>query len=176
MFARRHDYQPVHRSSLENGAAHALEPLSVDHDHYTPPGPARSLRLCCSRWCWRRSGPGGRLRRLLGRALNIFLIVIAFLLIATPIFNPSYSTRPDHYTGSNPKKERVFIAANIIDSDLIRGAWGKALLELIDIIGKDNVFLSIYENDSGEDTKAALRELSAKVKCMKSSFRCARLR
>jgi hypothetical protein len=102
---------------------------------------------------------------LLWRSLNILLAVTGLLIIVTPIFNPSYSTRPAHYSGSNPKNERVFIAANIIDSKLIRGAWGKAVLELIDIIGNDNVFLSIYENDSGEDTRVALMEFSAKVKC-----------
>ena len=172
MFSRRHDYQPVHRSSLDSGAR-TIEPLNVDDDYYKQSQASRSLRLCCGRWRWRRSGPGGRLRRLLWRCLNILLTIIGFLLVVTPIFNPSYSTRPDHYTGSNPKNERVFIAANIIDSNLIRGAWGKAVLELIDIIGNGNVFLSIYENDSGEDTKEALREFSAKVKCEHSSLGCA---
>jgi mannosyltransferase 1 (CAP59) len=66
--------------------------------------------------------------------------------------------------GANPHQERVFIAANIVDKDLIKGAWGKALLDLIDIIGPENAFLSIYENDSGSDTKQALEELAAKVK------------
>ncbi|CUS15005.1 unnamed protein product [Tuber aestivum] len=59
----------------------------------------------------------------------------------------------------NPAGEKVFIAANIIDADLINGAWGNAVMELMDLIGGGNVFLSIFENDSGPETKAALEDL-----------------
>jgi hypothetical protein len=59
----------------------------------------------------------------------------------------------------------VFIAANIIDPVMIRGPWGKAVTELVQLIGPNNVFLSVYENDSGEETKAALQELKQKLKC-----------
>jgi len=44
----------------------------------------------------------------------------------------------------NPAMEKVFIAANIIDADLINGAWGNAVMELMDLIGGENVFLSLY--------------------------------
>jgi hypothetical protein len=101
-----------------------------------------------------------------------------FAILLTAIFNPSYTVKqqPTHYhalrervCGSdkqgrgNPNNEKVFIAANILDAELIRGPWGKSILELIDLLGHDNVFLSIYENDSGEDTKEALRELEVSV-------------
>ncbi|GAB7353519.1 hypothetical protein MBLNU459_g3964t1 [Dothideomycetes sp. NU459] len=77
----------------------------------------------------------------------------------------SNSTKPAHYMGHNHRNERVFIAAAITDAALIRGPWGRSVIELIDIIGPENAFLSIYENDSGPDTAAALRELEEKVKC-----------
>ena len=83
----------------------------------------------------------------------------------TPVLIPSYSQRPPHYTGANPNNETVFIAANIVDEDLIRESWGQSVLELIDIIGEQNVFLSIYENDSGSGTQSALQELALKVPC-----------
>ncbi|PWW77853.1 Glycosyltransferase Family 69 protein [Tuber magnatum] len=63
----------------------------------------------------------------------------------------------------NPAGEKVFIAANIIDADLINGAWGNAVMELMDLIGGENVFLSIFENDSGPETKAALEDLDKLV-------------
>ena len=44
----------------------------------------------------------------------------------------------------NPAGEKVFIAANIIDADLINGVWGNAVMELMDLIGGENVFLSLY--------------------------------
>lgn len=87
------------------------------------------------------------------------------LVIITPIFNPSYTKRPAHYTGTNPHNEKVFIATNIVDEKMIRGPWGTAVAGLVDLIGPENVFLSVYENDSGEGVKAALRELKEKLKC-----------
>jgi hypothetical protein len=63
------------------------------------------------------------------------------------------------------RREKVFIAANIVDEELIRGPWGERVVELVNLLGSDNVFLSIYENDSGFGTKSALQELGKKVKC-----------
>lgn len=42
----------------------------------------------------------------------------------------------------NPRGEKVYIAANIVDAGLVRGAWGDAVLELMDLLGEQNVFLS----------------------------------
>ena len=41
----------------------------------------------------------------------------------------------------------MFIAANIVDEELIRGPWGSRVVELVELLGRENVFLSIYEND-----------------------------
>ena len=46
----------------------------------------------------------------------------------------------------NPAGEKVFIAANIISADLINGAWGNAVMELMDLLGEENVFLSWYSS------------------------------
>jgi len=50
-----------------------------------------------------------------------------------------------------------------VDGDLLMGDWGKNLLELVDLIGKDRVFVSIYGGP--ED---ALRNLSARLPCQHS--------
>lgn len=47
----------------------------------------------------------------------------------------------------------------------ITGQWGESLLELIDLIGNDNVFLSIYENDSGTKGEQALIGLQKRLRC-----------
>jgi hypothetical protein len=65
----------------------------------------------------------------------------------------------------NPNNEKVFIAANIINEELIRGSWGVSLLELVGILGKENVFVSIYENDSGDGTRDALLKLEKELPC-----------
>jgi hypothetical protein len=90
--------------------------------------------------------------------------------LLTPIVNPSYVQRPYHYSGRNLRREKVFIAANIVDEDLIRGPWGDRVVGLVELLGRENVFLSIYENDSGPGTKAALQELGKRVQCEYTNF------
>jgi hypothetical protein len=120
-----------------------------------------------------------------GFALRAFVFISGFLIVISvirAIIFPSYQHPPAHYqvlsdavSGSilpgrgNPNKEKIFIAANILQEDLIRGPWGDSVLELIELLGPDNVFLSIYENDSGSGTVNALKELRSKVTC-KSEF------
>lgn len=105
------------------------------------------------------------IRRHLYLALRLLSTILISWIILTPILNPSYTHPPKHYSGTNPHGEKVFIAACIVDPDLIRGSWGKAVLDLISIIGPENTYLSIYENDSGPETKKALKELSELVIC-----------
>jgi hypothetical protein len=162
---RRHEgYDPVRgRSSSESPTRLIFD----DGENIFSEKPQRySVLGSCLSWLRIRGrlSRASRWRRTVTRFLYIACTVLVALLIIIPIFAPSYSRRPSHYRGSNPNNERVFIAANIVDKDLIRGTWGKSLVHLIDIIGHENVFLSIYENDSGPDTRKALQELAAKVK------------
>ncbi|KAF8251335.1 hypothetical protein K440DRAFT_517264, partial [Wilcoxina mikolae CBS 423.85] len=64
----------------------------------------------------------------------------------------------------NPNNERIFIAANIVNAELIGKEWGERVMELIDLLGEENVFLSIFENDSGLETRKALGTLSNRIK------------
>lgn len=115
-----------------------------------------------------------RLRNLLGFTILTFIL---FSLL-NGILRPSYSNPPQHYkelaerveSSSHPgrgnlRKEKIFIAANIINEDLIRGSWGVSLLSLIDLLGDENVFVSIYENDSGSGTSSALQDLNSQLPC-----------
>ncbi|MCJ1482247.1 hypothetical protein MMC06_002410 [Schaereria dolodes] len=96
------------------------------------------------------------------------------------MLQPSYTKLPPHYQSlrgraigsgesgrANPLDEKVFIAISLYDKGgrLMNGAWGQSILDLVDILGEDNVFLSIYENDGGVDAEAALHDFGAKLKC-----------
>ncbi len=74
------------------------------------------------------------------------------------LFNVPYadSRAPKFETGNGT----VFIAANIIDADLITGAWGRALLELVERIGTERVFVSIYGGPAH-----ALSQLERMLEC-----------
>lgn len=102
------------------------------------------------------------------------------LLFLTAIFRPSYTKLPKHYQllksrilherhggRGNLDNQKIFIAASVYDKDggLVDGAWGQAVLNLIDILGSDNVFLSIYENDGDVKAQNALERFETKVQC-----------
>ncbi|KAF5864388.1 hypothetical protein ETB97_007725 [Aspergillus alliaceus] len=115
--------------------------------------------------------------------LHAVLGIVLALLILTAILRPSYTRPPPHYASlryavshsshsgrGNPRNEKVFIAVSLYDhgGSLAQGQWGSTVLRLIDLLGEDNVFLSIYENDSGPEGESALRSLEKRVSCNKS--------
>jgi hypothetical protein len=87
-------------------------------------------------------------------------IFVLILLVCQLLFNASYN---DPHPAFIHPHETVFIAANIINADLINGAWGDSLLSLIDLIGQDRVFVSIYGGPTD-----ALKALGARIPCKKS--------
>ena len=119
------------------------------------------------------------LRLLLLALLSAPLLFLFFALVAT-IFFPSYTNRPTHYDTlrqhslrsnipgrANPNNEKVFIAAAIFEEkgELTSGAWGKAVLDLVDLLGPQNVHLSIYENDADAVTQQSLTDLKERATC-----------
>ncbi|KAL1970122.1 hypothetical protein VTN77DRAFT_6527 [Rasamsonia byssochlamydoides] len=109
--------------------------------------------------------------------------ILVTVIILTFIFLPSYTHLPPHYIAlrnavrqstapgrGNPRDEKVFIAVSLYDKkgDLAGGQWGQTVLDLIDMLGPNNVFLSIYENDSGQAGERALDQLAKRVACNKS--------
>lgn len=115
------------------------------------------------------------LRRLLGLAKTIIVLVFA-LQILVGILWPSYTRPPKRYreldqavtkTGhGNANAEKVFIAAAITDSngDLVGSDWGRNLVSLINILGPENCYLSIYAN-GGPDGKKELDALRQELDC-----------
>jgi hypothetical protein len=168
--------------------------LTFDH-HRTPTGPRaiirNGVRICRRMYQSSLQNASGqqhiskskpsKWRFSCRRIFNMsFWAIVLFVLLSllNGIFHPSYAILPRSYGDlehrvsrsnvpgrGNVRQEKVFIAANIINEELIRGPWGTALLELIDLLGEKNVFVSIYENDSGSGTQNALQELQRKFPC-----------
>ncbi|KAK5653350.1 hypothetical protein OQA88_9042 [Cercophora sp. LCS_1] len=115
------------------------------------------------------------------KPLIYLVIVLLLVLVLNPFVNPSYTTLPAHYHQlrqgcedtnyapgcANPNSEKVFLAAILYDKDgkLASGIWGERILSLISLLGPSNVYLSIYENDSGPEGKAALEHFKTRVPC-----------
>ncbi|KAI1003076.1 hypothetical protein K3495_g5127 [Podosphaera aphanis] len=90
----------------------------------------------------------------------IYLLLLLFGLLGLQLaFNKSYVE--SHATNFKiDKQERVYIAANIVDGELITSSWGPNLLSLIKLIGPERVFVSIY----GRPTDV-LKKLSTMLEC-----------
>ncbi|KAF1344449.1 cryptococcal mannosyltransferase 1-domain-containing protein [Delphinella strobiligena] len=112
-------------------------------------------------------------------AIALVPAIIIIAIIIASIFLPSYTNAPEHYQAlrdritssdtpgrANLDKEKVFIATAIYDTkgDLARGPWGRSLLDLVDMLGPEYVFLSVYENDPDSLAVDALNEFSKEVK------------
>ncbi|KAL8837051.1 MAG: hypothetical protein Q9176_005920 [Flavoplaca citrina] len=54
------------------------------------------------------------------------------------------------------------------DGSLVGGNWGRAVLELVELLGPQNVHLSVYEDDASPKAKAALEKMRAKIKAKSS--------
>jgi hypothetical protein len=106
------------------------------------------------------------------------LAVVGILLLA--VVHPSYSYPPHHYSvlraralqsthpgRINIHKEKVFIASSIYDKQgrLASGLWAQNLLDLVDLLGPENVFLGIFEDDPDNLARSSLEQLSKQVKC-----------
>lgn len=126
------------------------------------------------------------IHRLL-RWAKFFFLAISIITLVTFMFFPSYSSPPGHYLElqrrvakaghsskvqgtANPAREKIFIAASLHDTEgrLVSGAWGKQVLDLIQILGPENVFLSIYENDADAGSQQALEDLRRQLPCQSS--------
>lgn len=108
--------------------------------------------------------------------------VLVFIILFG-IFAPSYSHPPPHYLElrrsieetdtrgrGNTHNEKIFIAAAVYDREggLLGGEWGVRLRQFIDILGPDNIFLSIYENDADEKAQLAMKAFAESVTCNKA--------
>ncbi|EKG11785.1 hypothetical protein MPH_11281 [Macrophomina phaseolina MS6] len=66
----------------------------------------------------------------------------------------------EHDAETYPQGEKVFISSiHLHDEQLLRDHWNAALLSLVEALGPSNVYVSIYESNSLDNTKGALRDL-----------------
>lgn len=63
----------------------------------------------------------------------------------------------------NPKNETYYIASNLYNSEKILPRYTTTLLQFIEDVGPENVFVSIYENNSKDHTQQMLRAFDKKL-------------
>ncbi|KAJ5716448.1 hypothetical protein N7493_008359 [Penicillium malachiteum] len=109
------------------------------------------------------------IRRALARSRilrTLLLIFIAWNLIEVHLILSRISEADQEtiYRDQPRRKERIYIASVNWNSEIIlRSHWSQALLELAWKLGPENVYISIYESGSYDNTKEALMELDSEL-------------
>ncbi|KAK3935067.1 cryptococcal mannosyltransferase 1-domain-containing protein [Diplogelasinospora grovesii] len=68
---------------------------------------------------------------------------------------------------TTPTPPRVYIASLHWNNEpILRSDWNKGVVDLVGALGVDNVFVSVYESGSWDDSKGALRELDRELEQM----------
>lgn len=108
------------------------------------------------------------LRRLAKtRAVRIALFLFCmlnFLDVMRIHHNIAYEHDHHHVARTAGRnRERIYIASMHFNDAKIINRWSKELLSLIDTLGSDNVFVSIYESGSWDNTKEHLHALDSQL-------------
>nr|XP_019048948.1 hypothetical protein I302_02728 [Kwoniella bestiolae CBS 10118]OCF27878.1 hypothetical protein I302_02728 [Kwoniella bestiolae CBS 10118] len=93
--------------------------------------------------------------RKMGLAISTVFLIYLFNLGFTPQTHTQSS--PAAMDGS---KEKYFIAANMHNNEAVLSEWSSQLIKLIFHLGRDNVYVSIYESNSRDSTKHLLSVLN----------------
>ncbi|OLN81410.1 Alpha-1,3-mannosyltransferase CMT1-like protein 3 [Colletotrichum chlorophyti] len=105
-------------------------------------------------------------RFLRSRALrNIVLVFAVYTFLDALRIQRIITGTPRHDSKRPRKAERVYIAGmHYNDAAVIRERWAPAVLELVEALGRENVYVSVYESGSWDDSKEALMVLDGELK------------
>ncbi|EXJ68693.1 uncharacterized protein A1O5_08487 [Cladophialophora psammophila CBS 110553] len=113
---------------------------------------------------YRRSSLQRRLLRLLFYALVAFFVLD---LLTTLKHYREFTRNLLTHTYTSPsvlptpvQNQKIFIVAQFwTNARVISERWGQALLDLVGVLGKENIYVSIYESGSLDNTKDVLKML-----------------
>ena len=95
--------------------------------------------------------------RLFRASLLLFALfsIVDLLSLISARQHQNLPARPPNVRG-----QKIFIASIHWNNEpVLRSSWNSAVLELVDYFGADNVYISIYESGSWDESKQALRAL-----------------
>ncbi|KAK4172248.1 cryptococcal mannosyltransferase 1-domain-containing protein [Triangularia setosa] len=112
--------------------------------------------------------PSSRLFRILLSRSTAKKLLLAFflwtLLESHIIYYRLIRTEREARAHHSLHTRRVFIASLHWNNEkILRSDWNAAVLNLVNTLGPDNVFVSVYESGSWDDSKGALRELDEQL-------------
>ena len=112
-----------------------------------------------------RSYPYIRPLRKRSSRLFFLTLVLLFALDVLLLMRSSSPAPPQSTPISKDKRAtKIFLASTHWNNEArLRAFWNKAVIALADVIGPENIYVSIYESGSWDDSKGALRELDAEL-------------
>ena len=91
------------------------------------------------------------------------VVIITTLDLFSLVWNFSTQSCPPNVSSerNNPiATPKIFVASTHWNNEkAIREFWSKAVLDLVEHVGPENIYISIYESGSWDDSKGALRLL-----------------
>ncbi|KAL3466795.1 cryptococcal mannosyltransferase 1-domain-containing protein [Aspergillus heterothallicus] len=102
-----------------------------------------------------------RLHKLRRRLLQ--LLLLTFVLWSTVdviLVRRHFNEQQVHLDYKPPDRQQIFVASVIRNNDrTLPDGWNEAVIELANVFGSDNIFISVYETGSSTATKNALHAL-----------------
>lgn len=106
----------------------------------------------------RRYGPRRRLLQAL--LISVALWTVLEVLVIYRRVSAAEAIKPH----MPQKLERIYIASmHWNNEEILRSHWNDAIVQLAKTWGTENVFVSVYESGSWDDTKGALRDLDVEL-------------
>lgn len=107
---------------------------------------------------FRRYGPARRLFRI-----SLILLIVWFFAELYSVHRSLTRVDPQAQL-DNINAGRIFIASLHWNNEaILRNDWNDAVVQLVSHLGAENVFVSVYESGSWDDSKGALRELDSRL-------------
>ncbi|KAJ4145289.1 hypothetical protein LMH87_004144 [Akanthomyces muscarius] len=167
--------------SYDKSATRSRSPLAA------ATAPLEFLGCCAARYLRRQRGCQFRCQircgvwRQLVVLLKLYVLSFTIIAFSVLVIFPSHTDPPAQHkileqrcpgpapsTGcANPHNEQIFIVASMYDKDgsLLGGQWGQQLLDVVNLIGPENAFVSIYENNNAPAGSAALYNFRQRLPC-----------
>ena len=110
-----------------------------------------------------RRSTRSRLLRALFLIFAVFFTIDLLSLISTRDHNNLADKKPPNVQG-----QRIFIASiHWNNEQILRSRWNRAILELVEYFGPDQIYVSIHESGSWDNSKDALRELDRDLESLR---------
>lgn len=109
------------------------------------------------------------LRRLFRRRTLQLLVIIFTIWNAVEVLQIRRQlARADFADSQAPRNlGRIYVASLHWNNEaILRSHWNNAIIQLSKVLGRENIFISIYESGSWDNTKGALRELDRELEKM----------